>query len=711
MSANLVSSDEEHSLSAPSGAHGGGNLPDEKPMTDSEFRQMLSQYQSDYALPSKPDVLDERWKLMLDRPLPHYNSSLGVAYEVVDERQERSNLFGIIAPDYLGLRTLTTDAIQSISHPNLIALRAAGSVLLSSVHEGRFMVVFEQPRGSTLATLLSKQGAFPERFVVEQVIGPVCEILSALYDRGVNHGRINLDNLYFSEKLTVGECVSEPSGLSQNIPFEPIERILTQPLGKGSGEINADCYALGVVTLYLLTGKGPSATMDRAAYMRQIMQTGTYATLAQTQSFSPFITDFLRGVLNDNRMERWGPLQIREWLNGKRYSLVPPAPPRDASRSFSFKGQDFVNARALAHALHENWEEGVEELKNGKLLRWAQLSLNKQEMKEMLDKIISRAANTRGNVKIDNEMLARTIISLDPAGPLRMRSLSANIDGLGAVLADAFHHNRQEQMVYLHEMIDNDLPNFWSDQHKALQNQEISGMLWRLQKVRLLMRNRTLGFGMERVLYELNPTMACRSEMLKTQHVTDARSMLAALDRLSREKAATHLPLDRHCAAFLTTKLNINKEVTIQEVGPFIDVAREPKIVILKLLAIAQEKTDHMPLKGLACWAALTVFPMMERYRNRRIRDAVYREVMHNARIGQLSGIYRALTNTIYLANDRTEFKRAQGLFRNNAERIRALSDDSYLMSQAREAAQSASRWFAYLALCIVLFYTMQTMV
>lgn len=680
----------------------------EVPLSDAEFRQALAGYQPVHGGPPKPDMLEDRWRLSLNAPLPIYNSGLGVAYEVTDERQERTHLYGILAPTYLALRTQATEAIRTLSHPNLIALRAAGPVQLSHPKEGRFLIVFEQPKGQTLSALMARQGAFSERFVIDQIITPICEILSALQERGINHGRLNLDNLYYSDKLTVGECVSEPSGYSQPNLYEPPERILTQPLGKGSAEVNADCYSLGIITLIMLSGRIPAVANDRASYLRQIMQNGTYTTLTQYQSFSPAITDFLRGVLNDNRMDRWSVSQMREWLGGKRYNLIPPSQPRDASRSFPFRGQDYVNCRALAFSFYEHWDEALEELKNGKLLRWAQLSLNKQEMKEMLEKIIARCISNRNNLRIDNEALARTIISLDPSGPIRIRSLSANIDGLGAVLADAFHHNNIEHMAYLHELIENDLPNFWSDQHKQLQNQEISTMLWRLQKVRMLMRTKTLGFGMERVLYELNPTMPCQSTMLRGECITDGETLLLALDRLSKELSGSHIPLDRHSAAFLTAKLNLNKEITAQEALPFHDLVRDPKLLTVKLLAIAQEKNNHIALKGLTNWVALSVFPLIERYRNRRIRDAIFSEVLQSARSGQISGIYRALTNNVYLANDRAEFRRAQSLFRVNQQRIQDLDNDAYLQEQAHMVGRTSARLLAYAVLLGTLTLLMQ---
>ena len=697
----------------PGKAVSGRNLPEpvtEEVPDDKEYRDFLAHYHPEDAQDMPVDVLEERYRILLNKPLPEYNSSLSNAYEVVDERGAHENLYAMIAPTYLAYRTRTTDALRTFTNPNLIHCYAAGSLLLSQPKEVRFCVVFAKPEGLRLSAVIAKQGAMTERFITEKIIGPICEILSAFQERGVNHGRLNLETLFFSEKLTVGECVSEPSGYSQPMLFEPVERILTQPLGKGSGEINADCFALGVIVFCLLSGKTPTQLMqDRRTYLRQIMQSGTYATLTQFQNLSPTITDFLRGVLNDNRMERWGVTQIREWLGGKRYNLIPPAPPRESTRSFQFQGQDFMNCRALANAFHEHWDSALEEIRNGKFNRWAQLSLNKQEMREMLDKIVSRGSGGRStNAKSDNEMMARTIIALDPAGPIRMRALSFNIDGLGAVLADAFKHNNQDQMNFIHDIIDNDLPNFWSDQHKNLKNEEISQMLWRLQKVRLLARSKALGFGMERMLYELNPTMACQSPMLEKLHITDAEKMLRTLDRLAVEHGTKMPPLDRHGAAFLAAKLNLQKEVTLSEVSDFPDLSQNSRLLMLKLLSIGQDKLDLGPLKGLANWMVLSLYPQVEAYHNRKIRGTVQRMVSVAAKAGVLAGIYRALTNNVHIHNDRHEFIRAQGYYRALVQRIHSMSDSEAVMKRSRELGNYVASWTGYVTCLITLYLVLR---
>jgi hypothetical protein len=679
---------------------------EEEPFTDLEFREFLDGYKPEGVTEPVIDLLENRFRIHLDKPLTEYNSTLSSAYSVTDEQGEKQNLFAMVTPTHLAYRTKTTEAFRNLSHSNLITLHAAGSAMLSNPRETRYILVFEQPAGVRLSALVQKHGALNERFVTERLIAPICEILSALQERGVNHGRLNLDTLYYKDTLTIGECISEPSGYSQPFIFEPVERILTQPLGKGSGELNADCFALGVITFFLLTGKNPANFMqDKQAYLRQIMQNGTYATLTEYHSFSPPITDLLRGVLNDNRMERWGVSEIREWLNGKRYNLIPPVPPRESTRSINFKGKDFMNCRALAGAFHENWNDAIEEIKNGKFDRWAQLSLNKQEMKEMLEKIIARSSPSHANSgRADNEMVARTIIALDPAGPIRMRSLSANVDGLGAVLADAFKQNHQDQITLLYDVIDNDLPNFWADQHKSFKNEEISGMLWRLQKVRLLMRNKSLGFGIERVLYELNPTMACQSPLLVKLHITNTRMLLQTLDRLASEQAGKQLPLDRHSAAFISTKLNLNKEVVLNEVSQFADLATDQRLLMLKLLAIAQEKENMHHLRGLANWMALSCFPVMEKIRNRRIRAIIMKEASAAARAGSLVGLFRALTNNIYIHNDRNNFIRAQNLYHSLLQRIYSLGDAAQLMERSRGLGHQVSVWTGYIV-CIITMY------
>ncbi len=677
----------------------------DEPISDEDLKQYLRSYRSEYADQLEPDLVEGRFRVLMQQPLEAFNSTLGKAYKAKDERGEQRDYYALVCPIHLPYRTRTVEAIRSLSHPNFLALAAAGACYISQLREVRYVCVFEQPKGVKLSQVSASQGALNDRFVSEQVIAPINQIILAFAERGMNHGSINLENIYFGDKLLLGECVSEPSGLSQPFIYEPLDRILSSEMGKGNGDILADVFALGVVVLYLLTAK-KMPDVERRVYVQQVILQGSYTVLADRHNFSPMMSDFLRGTLNDEPKERWTPQIIQSWLAGKRFNLVPPAPPREAARPYVFKEREFVSRRALAHAFHESWEDAIDNIREGKLQRWAHMSLHRPELGEQIEKIVQYAGSSRTvSAKANNELVARTIIALDPSGPVRLRDMSANVDGLGSMLAEAMTKDKQDSVQFLFEALDDDLPNFWADQQKDVKNQKVSTVLWRLQKVRIMMRLRSLGFGPERVLYEINPTMSCQSDILKDRHITDYTQLLHTLDAIATEYANSHSPLDRHSAAFLAAKMGINKEIFITELTRFADLSSEPKLIMLRLLLTAQDRIGGAPLRGLCHWMAITCLPLLDRFHNRKIRKTLEEEIKRSCITGQLAGMAKVLFEPMYYLRDQLEFQRASTYYRLNEQKIRDISDPRYLLMRGKKLGQQISTWTAFL-ICLLVVYS-----
>src|SRR5690606_10232023 len=64
------------------------------------------------------------------------------------------------------------------------------------------------------------------------------------------------------------------------------------------------------------------------------------------------------------------------------------------------------------------------------------------------------------------------------------------------------------------------------------------------------------GFGPERALYELNPTLHCQSPMMGRRFVTDVDALLAALEETAGTIDGDKMLLDRHVAAFIAARFN-----------------------------------------------------------------------------------------------------------------------------------------------------------
>src|SRR3546814_19923304 len=62
------------------------------------------------------------------------------------------------------------------------------------------------------------------------------------------------------------------------------------------------------------------------------------------------------------------------------------------------------------------------------------------------------------------------------------------------------------------------------------------------------------GYGMERVAYELNPNLPCRSPLFEADYVSDIGELLPAFDRLAERGVEIRHLLDRHAGAFIATR-------------------------------------------------------------------------------------------------------------------------------------------------------------
>ena len=74
-----------------------------------------------------------------------------------------------------------------------------------------------------------------------------------------------------------------------------------------------------------------------------------------------------------------------------------------------------------------------------------------------------------------------------------------------------------------------------------------------LKRAREVMARTASGEGIERVIYDLNPTLACQSSLIDAYYVLDINSVLPALDWLAANQDDVRYLIDRHLAAFIAT--------------------------------------------------------------------------------------------------------------------------------------------------------------
>lgn len=675
-------------------------LPNER-MT-AEIQAFLASYVSE-ADKAPRDKIDD-YTIDMSRPLLEFSGRSAKAYAVSHPKEDASHLYAVLCDPSLPLRT---KLIQHFLHndvsyfPRLLAFKA---VPISALGERRHVLLMERPKGVSLAEVLRQRGRLPEKFFIHRILSSIVDGLGVLEEHGVVHGSINLNTIYISDRVMLMECWSEPAGYNQVFYCDPIEHVGVHPLGRSEFSLSADCYALSVITAITISGDVKYCTMAPEVFNAELLGRGAFYLFVGKKDFSELVLDLFHATMPDDPFDRWKLGTIRAWLDGRRFNVMQPAPPKDAARPYKFAGRDYTGIKALAYGLHQNWDTAKTDLRDQRLQRWIETN----GMKKELVFSIARARQITGgestkNDRSNNELVTRTILALFPSGPLRYRSYACEVPGLGGVLADAFRNNDSLSMQVVGDIIEIDFPTAWAEHNRERElAPEISATLSKVQRGRMMMRQSNLGGGLERCLYDLNPTLPCQSPLLATYRPLSVLELLKALDGMATSKYRETLPVDRHIGAYICSRMEMLGDVrpTALSVRPIL--MNDADIIALELLRYAQEKNGNVPLPGLAHWLVLRLMNIVDRMYNKRLREKLRVSLLEAAQKGILSGISRLLVHEEMVKRDLEGYRRAIFLYHQHQYQIQQASHPAIIKQRSIHLGGKVALGIAYTAFACV---------
>jgi len=143
------------------------------------------------------------------------------------------------------------------------------------------------------------------------VVKSLVHALLDMRDADIVHGNIRPSNMFAIgpaggvDRVILGECLSTPSSYAQPAMFETIERAMADPIGRGPPVIDDDLYALGVSLAVILRHRDPMEGFTDEQIINHKIDQGSYIALTGKDRFSGDILELLRGLLNDDRVQRW----------------------------------------------------------------------------------------------------------------------------------------------------------------------------------------------------------------------------------------------------------------------------------------------------------------------------------------------------------------------------------------------------------------------
>lgn len=675
---------------------------------DTGLRELMENYRPAYPLGTeRKDELDKHLIFFPNQPLPQFGHAYGQAFEAQDAHNPGRAIYAVVLEPTQPYRDKFLADMLGTNIPYVTSLVGYGTVLCSHVGEARTVMFIERPKGSSLADYL-KTSRMHEHRVADHVLQPAVRALIAMRNRKVSHGNINPAHFYVGEESTLTDFYSAPCGALQHYIYEPPERAGADPQARGEANEKSDCYALGVLAYELMYGLDRLKAIPREDFSHQAYEFGIYNVFANNRDFSDSYQDFFRGVFTDNPNERWGLDQMEQWLSGKRFNMIAPNAPKEASRAFDFMGEHFFSRRLLAYTFQRHWRDTVKEIKHLKLDRWAEMSLHRPEMAEKIERAL-RIAGDASTERHINDMMTRIIAILDPTGPIRGANVSVRPDGIGPMFAWLMDQNSPTELNQLLAFIETDVSNYWSelDAFNKTGDQQV---LWRLQRARPYLKMRAFGFGLERVLYDLNPSLPCQSDLVRQYHVTSIADLLKALDALSPTLAPDTSFMDRHIAAFIGSRMDMGKEVRLLDLSTIPALADNPELVVMKILAKAQQKHDRLSLVGLSTWAAMRIEKMLDEIHNRVMRKQLKLQLKRLAASGNLADVLSAVVNREMALRDHDGFANAIAMHQINYSKIERFQNPKLIERHANDLGGRLATLISSMAFFVTLLYVIMDM-
>lgn len=599
--------------------------------------------------------------IRLDQPLERYSNGASKAYAAFDAGDKTKKLVAIVAGTSDFPRWQDEKNYMSLADPSFIRLLGSGIVRWPLDGQQKYVFLYQADMGECLVL----PGQFAKTTwrhpdIVSYFVQPMARILKEMHGKGFCHGSIRPDNIFYpagdkNRPVILGDCLSTNVMSTQRSLLLPIDKALTDPMGRGVGSSADDVYAFGVsLALFLRRGDELAGVSDEDIVRKKI-EVGSYAAIIGAERFQASFLELLRGVLHDDANLRWSVDDIFAWLDGTRLTPAPLAKRKKASRPVSFMNKKYYFADTLAVDLHHNPTEVVELVGSDVLGQWIEKSLSDKVLYQSYSDALDRV----GDVNSNSDLLVTHLrMIFNPALPIYYKKVCFTFDGIGPIIAREAY--LEHDLSIFQEAIALSLPDYALVERSMSQNDVITWVKL-YDKCRAALKQRKLGGGIEKAIYMLCRNVPCLSPQYKGYFINSHKSALVAFEKMSAAGGQIALFLDRHAIAFFSVMNSAAMERCLFDLN---SPKKDRQIAgNLRFLAFMHRQSKDVVVNAIAAVFMDSLSDVYKVFKNKGLRKQVEDAVKKAAMQGDLVGMSALLDDETTLTRDKQAFARAMREF------------------------------------------------
>lgn len=564
-----------------------------------------------------------------------------------------------------------------------------------------YACIFAKPKGKSLEDIVKAGVKLDETFILSRVVKPLIQTLNLLHQNKIFYGSLNPKNIYIDKNgdICLSETLSSFPGFFQKTFYETIERSQASLYGKGSGSELNDYYSLGMTIYFLLSGKDFDE-IDDSEILRLKLHEGTYAWLNSSYIMGGQIQDLVKGLVIDNPKQRWGYMDIDNLLNNRSYTVTNLIDKNYLSRAIIFNGKEFYSRKSLAHEMALNWDLGKTFLLTDKIKKWLEIGSSEEKFLEALETVTINSASVKSLTQklfnSDDERLMRALIALDPEAPVRFKNISFNREGIGTMLINSINKGQSDVTHIVASCLFVNVFSVYEVLSGITGDAGHLRALSSIQKCSELLKKPDSGFGLERILYELNPTLVCQHPILEKDFCIGIKDVIDFLeyngvsyDEITSKKAIV---------SFIASKLRLKTSHKIEALDRYQVLQKTKSYQTLYIFSLAQLHLKITKLPTLCYILRDSIKDTLSTIlRSSRVKIKFFEKIDKAAERGNITELFKAAVATDSIDNDISGYARA---LRRGAEISMELftysNRDKIILDLRKKALRYAVR-FSYL--------------
>ena len=526
-----------------------------------------------------------------------------------------------------------------------------------------FVCIFTKPRGKSLEEIVKAGVKLDETFILTKIVKPLIQTLNLLHQNKIFYGSLNPKNIYIDKNgdICLAETLSTFSGFHQRVFYETVDRAQASLYGKGIGSELNDYYSLGMTIYFLLSGKD-FAEIDDSEILRLKLHEGTYSWLNASYIMGGQIQDLVKGLVIDNPRQRWGYMDIDNLLNNRSYTVTNLIDKNYLSRAIIFNGKEFYSRKSLAHEMALNWDLAKTFLLTDKIKKWLEIGSSEEKFLEALEAVTISSSTVKSLTQklfnSDDERLMRALIALDPDAPVRFKNIAFNRDGVGTMLINSINKGQSDVTHIVASCLFVNVFSVYEILSGITGDNSYIKRLSEIQKCSDLLKKPDSGFGLERILYELNPTLICQHPILERDFCIGIKDIIDFLEY--NGVSYDEITSKKSIVSFIASKLKLTVAHKVDALDRYQVLQKTKSYQTLYIFSLAQQflKISKLPTICYVLRDAIkdTLSTIL---RSSRVKIKFFEKIDKAAERGNITELFKAAVATESIDNDISGYAKA----------------------------------------------------